>query len=147
MGYRLLVTVILAAHFGFLAYVVFGGFLTWRWPRAIWPHLFAAAWGFVVVAFPLACPLTSAEDWARRRAGEPGLTRGFIDRYIEGVLYPERYTNLLRVLAAVVVLGSWLGGYLRWRRRRARGAGHRAAASTTPSRAKVKAARSRASAR
>lgn len=116
MGYRFLVTVILAAHFGFLAYVVLGGLLAWRWPRAIWPHLLAAVWGFVVVAFPLMCPLTFAEDWARRRAGEQGVTRGFIDRYIEGVIYPERYTNLIRVLVAIVVLGSWLGAY-RYRRR------------------------------
>jgi hypothetical protein len=116
VGYKTLVTVILAAHFGFLAYVLFGGFLAWRWPRAFWPHLVAAAWGLAVVAIPLTCPLTYAENWARKRAGEPGLTRGFIDRYIEGVLYPARYTHLLQVLVGLLVIGSWLGAY-RWRRR------------------------------
>ena len=34
MVYRALVPVIILAHFAFLAYVVFGGFLTWRWPSA-----------------------------------------------------------------------------------------------------------------
>lgn len=115
MGYRALVTVILAAHFVFLGYVVLGGLLVLRWPVAFWPHLLATAWGFLVVTFPLSCPLTTAEDWARRRAGQPGLTDGFIDRYIEGVLYPERYTVALRYLVAAVVLGSWLAAYLRWR--------------------------------
>jgi len=113
MGYRALVSVILTAHFAFVGYVVLGGFLAWRWPWAIAPHLAAAGWGFAVVAFNLNCPLTYAEDWARRRAGQPGLTQGFMDRYIEGVLYPERYTNLLRILVAVMVLVSWIGAYLR----------------------------------
>jgi hypothetical protein len=117
MGYRVLVTAILTVHFAYLAYVILGGFLAWRWPRAFWPHLVAAAWGLAVVGIPLTCPLTTAENWARRRAGSTALTKGFIDRYIEGVLYPERYTRLLQVLVAVLVLGSWLGAFL-WRRRR-----------------------------
>ena len=114
----MLVTVILAAHFGYLAYLVLGGLLAVRWPRAFWPHLAAAAWGFTIVAFSLRCPLTWAEDWARRRAGGPGVTRGFIDRYIEGVLYPARYTGLLQALVAVLALGSWTWAFVRWRRRR-----------------------------
>jgi len=119
MVYRTLVTVILAVHFATLAYIVFGGLFAVRWPRLFWPHLFAAAWGFAVVAVPLNCPLTWAESWARQRAGEGPLTKGFVDRYIEGVLYPERYTNLLRVLAAVVVFGSWAWTFARWRAKRA----------------------------
>lgn len=120
MGYRLLTTLILAAHFGFLAYVVFGGFLAWRWPRTIWPHFAAAAWGAVVVAASLRCPLTSAESWSRQRAGEAKLTAGFIDRYIEGVLYPQRYAALMQVLAAVAVVISWIGVLVLRRRRRTR---------------------------
>jgi hypothetical protein len=118
MGYRVLVTVVLVAHFAYLGYVVLGGFLAWRWPRAFWPHLLAGLWGVAVVGVPLDCPLTLAENWARLRAGQAGTTRGFIDRYIEGVLYPARYTAALQAGVAVVVLGSWLGAYLRWRRRR-----------------------------
>ena len=116
MNYRTLVTVVLAVHFGFVAYVLFGGFLAWRWPRAFWPHLLAAAWGLAVVTLPLHCPLTYAENWARRRAGEAAVTRGFIDRYIEGVLYPARYTHVFQVVVGLVVVGSWLGAY-RWHRR------------------------------
>jgi hypothetical protein len=117
MGYRALVTVILVAHFAFLAYVVLGGLFAVRWPRAFWPHLAAALWAVALLAFSLNCPLTRAEDWARQRAGEGALTRGFIDRYIEGVLYPARYTDLLRVVVAVVIAGSWAWAFVRWRRR------------------------------
>jgi hypothetical protein len=115
MGYRFLVTAILAVHFAFLAYVVAGGFLAIRWRRLFWPHLAAAAWGLLVILVPVICPLTWAENWARRRAGEHALTKGFIDRYVEGVIYPARYTRLVDVLVGLVVLISWLLVYRRWR--------------------------------
>jgi hypothetical protein len=119
MPYQVLTTVILGLHSLFVAYVVLGGFLAWRWPRAIWPHLLAAAWGLAIVAERVDCPLTWAEDWSRQRAGEAELTEGFVDRYIEGVLYPERYGRLVQALAALVVAVSWAGAYLRWRHRKA----------------------------
>lgn len=109
MGYRFLTTLILGAHFAYLAYLVVGGFLAWRWPRTIWLHLVAGAWGFAVVAGRLICPLTYAEDWSRRRAGEAGLTQGFVDRYIEGVVYPQQYARLAQAFAAIAVLVSWVG--------------------------------------
>jgi Protein of Unknown function (DUF2784) len=118
VGYRWLVTAALAAHFGYLAYLLLGGFLTWRWPRAIWPHLAACAWGVAIIVFSLPCPLTWAEDQARRRAGLTPLTQGFVDRYLENVIYPPRYVWLARIAVALVVGGSWLVGYQRWRARR-----------------------------
>jgi len=115
--FRVLTVAILGLHFAFVIYAVFGGFLAWRWPRAIWPHLAAGAWGFVVIGARLTCPLTYAEDWSRRQAGEAGLTRGFIDRYIEGVIYPERLATLMQVLAATAVVVSWVGFVAKQRRR------------------------------
>src|SRR4029450_4758257 len=116
-----LVTVILAVHFAFLAFVVFGGFLSWRWPRLFWAPPAPAAWGLAVVAFSLRCPLTTAENWAREQAGLAPEARGFIDRYIEGVLYPARYTVLFQTLAGLLVIGSWAGAYFFRRNRRRRG--------------------------
>jgi hypothetical protein len=125
VGYRLLATLVLALHFGYLAYLVLGGFLAWRWPRTIWLHVATVGWGATIVAADLlaggiTCPLTYAEDWARRRAGDAPLTTGFIDRYLEGVIYPERYAAVAQALAATAVLVSWIGYAGRWRRRRAR---------------------------
>ena len=135
MGYRLLADAVMTLHFGFLGYVVLGGFLAWRWPWALLPHVVAAAWGLLIVLFPatVICPLTTWEDWARRAAGEQGLPpTGFIDHYLENVVYPERYTGLLQALAAVLVLVSWVGAWLRVRRRdrsRSADAGPHAAAT------------------
>jgi len=110
--------VAMAAHFAFLVYLVTGGLLAWRWRWAIWPHLVAAGWGLAVTVGRLNCPLTHLEDWARRRAGEPALTTGFIDHYLTGVVYPARYTGLIQILVATVVAASWAGA-VRVRRRAA----------------------------
>lgn len=119
MGYRLIADLTMLVHFGFLAYVVLGGFASWWRPRLVWPHVAVAVWGFATVVFSIRCPLTDVEDWARVRAGESRLTgTGFIDHYIENVLYPERYTLQLQAAAAGVVLLSWLGFLVLARRRR-----------------------------
>ena len=115
--------VVAGVHFCFLGYAVAGGFLAWRWPRSAVAHLVAIGWGLAGLLVPVWCPLTAAENAFRRRAGEPVLTNGFIDHSVEGGLYPERFTPLLRWLLAAVVLVSWLG----LARRRRAGAGARAA--------------------
>ncbi|GAA5092075.1 DUF2784 domain-containing protein [Nocardia iowensis] len=124
MLYRLLADATAAAHFVFVAYVVVGGFIAWRWPRSIWLHLIAFGWGFGTVLFRLDCPLTHLENWARHRAGQAGLPpSGFIDHYITGVIYPESALVTVRVLVAVGVLVSWVG--YGWLRRRAAGSATR----------------------
>ncbi|MFG1781261.1 DUF2784 domain-containing protein [Rhodococcus oryzae] len=116
MVFRVLAEATMTVHFAFLVYVVAGGFLAWRWPWAIWPHLVLAGWGFSTIVFGLDCPLTHLENWARHEAGEQGLRTGFIDTYLTGVVYPERYTTLLQMLAGLVVLVSWTGFLIRHRR-------------------------------
>ncbi|SHE56369.1 DUF2784 domain-containing protein [Streptoalloteichus hindustanus] len=118
----LLAELTMLTHFAFLAYVVLGGFLAWWWPRALVPHLVAAAWGALIVTIPwLDCPLTIVEDHFRRAAGQPGVVV-FIDTYVSGVLYPTRHGVTAQVVAAAVVATSWLGVYLRWRGARGTGA-------------------------
>jgi len=109
MGYHVLADVTMVVHFAFLAYVAAGGYLAWRWPRAIWPHLLMAGWGLATVAFNLDCPLTWAEDWARQRAGEPGPGGAFVDTYLTGVVYPAEHLGLAQALVALSVAVSWVG--------------------------------------
>ena len=117
MGYRLLAELVMLLHFGFLAYVALGGFLAWWRPLLIVPHAVAAAWGAVTATIGIPCPLTAWEDAARRRAGEQGMARGFIDTYLTGVVYPAEHLRTVQLLVAVVVLASWAGFVLRLRRR------------------------------
>ena len=82
MRYDWLVTVILALHFAYLAYLVLGGFLAWRWPKAFFAHVAACVWGVLIVLSLVDCPLTFAEHWAREKAGQTPITAGFVDRYL-----------------------------------------------------------------
>lgn len=108
MAYRMLAEATMVAHFLFLAFLVGGGFAAWRWPRLIWPHLAAAGWGFAAVIVGLGCPLTWLESWGRRMAGGQSLHEGFVDTYIEGVIYPEVYGTLVQGLVLGIVVVSWL---------------------------------------
>ncbi|MBF6191461.1 DUF2784 domain-containing protein [Nocardia implantans] len=123
MLYRLLADATAVTHFAFVAYVVVGGFLAWRFGRTIWLHLLAVCWGFSTIVFGFDCPLTHLENWARERAGEQRLpSSGFIDHYLTGVIYPESALGLVRATVAALVVASWLG-YVSALRRRAAPAG------------------------
>ena len=89
VGYKVLTSVILVTHFAFLAFGLFGGFLAWRWPRSVLSTL-AAGWG-LTSSPPSGLPADYAENWSRRQRARPASAPGFIDQYIEGVFYPERY--------------------------------------------------------
>ena len=107
-----------AAHFGFLALGILGGFAAWRWPRLLWVQVVAAAWLVLVVAASLPCPLTWVEDRAREHAGLPPLTGGFLDNHVAGVFYPRGHERAAQIVAALVVLSSWAGLLVVRRRRR-----------------------------
>lgn len=116
MMYRLIAEATMVVHFLFLAYLAVGGFVAWRWPRTIWLHLCVVGWGILSIVTGIECPLTYVENWGRIMAGQQGLTpSGFIDHYIEGIIYPEEYTILVRWGVAVLVLFSYAGYVLRRR--------------------------------
>jgi hypothetical protein len=118
VGYRFIAYAAAGAHFAFLAFGVFGGFLAWRWPRLIWLQAAAAAWLVLVVVASLLCPLTWIEDRARERAGMAPKPGGFIANYIEGVFFPTGYRTAAMAAAGALVALSWLGLYVIRRRSR-----------------------------
>jgi Protein of Unknown function (DUF2784) len=115
MGYQLIAPLVVAAHFLFLAYLAVGGFLAWpaRWRWTALVHVLVVGWGVSIVTVGQECPLTWLENWARQRAGQLGLTRGFVDTYLTGVIYPARYLIEVRLLLGVVIAASWIGLALR----------------------------------
>ncbi|MEY9212914.1 DUF2784 domain-containing protein [Thermobifida halotolerans] len=121
MVYALLADAAMVVHFAFLAYLVCGGFLVWRWPKMIWPHLAAAAYGLGIAVIGWPCPLTWLEEWARARAGQEGLDPGgFISHYLTGVVYPAEHLPRVQLAVAVVVVLSWIGAWFARRRARRR---------------------------
>jgi hypothetical protein len=97
------------AHYTFLAYGVFGGFLAWRRPRTIVAHVAGALWLFAVVAFSWKCPLTWLEDRSREHLGLPPQVGGFLDNHVAGVFYPHGHEAAARLIVALIVLISWMG--------------------------------------
>jgi hypothetical protein len=104
MLWSLLADALVVLHFAFTAFVVFGGFLTWRWPRLALLHLPALAWGCWVELSHSMCPLTPLENHFRRLGGEAGYNEGFLAHYLIRVLYPPGLTWHVQWLLAAVLL-------------------------------------------
>ncbi len=109
MLYRILADGVVVVHFAFILFVFAGAAMAWRWPALVWVHLPALAWAFGTVVIGLPCPLTPLEKGLRRQAGEESYRGGFVDRYIEDVVYPDEYTSVLRAVAALAIVVSYLG--------------------------------------
>ena len=118
MGYRLLADGVAGVHYAYLAYLLAGGFVAWRWPRTIVLHATAAVWAVLIIATPVPCPLTAAQNALRERGGQLPLHDSFINTYIRGTFYPASHDTEIRVVVAGVVAVSWIGFALRMRRRR-----------------------------
>ena len=120
--YQWLADAVVVVHLGFLVFLATGSLLAWRWPHLVWLHLPSVAWGAVSITAGVDCPLTALERHFRLLAGEQAPAGGFVDRYIEGVVYPERFTPVLRLLIAAAVVGGYAGMVVRSRRRLPAGA-------------------------
>lgn len=120
MIYRVLADALVALHLGFVLFVVLGGLLAVRWPRAAILHLPAAAWGAYISLTHGVCPLTPLENRMRRLGGEAGYDGSFIEHYIVPVLYPEQLTPTLQIFlgTAVIVVnvGVYAWAFMRWRK-------------------------------
>jgi hypothetical protein len=117
MKWSLLATGLVVIHFAFTAFVIFGGFLTWKWPRLIFAHLPALAWGIWVEVSATVCPLTPLENHLRHLAGEAGYSGGFLAHYLTAILYPPGLTWHIQWVLAAVLLALNSAAYGRLLRR------------------------------
>jgi hypothetical protein len=111
--------VVMAVHFLFIAFALLGSFAVLRWPRAIWLHLPALAWGAYIELSGSLCPLTPLENHFRALAGEGTYYGGFITHYLGPIIYPAGLTRSGQYLALGILITMNLIGYgLVWSRRR-----------------------------
>jgi len=119
--YRALADLVLVVHLAFVLFVVLGGLLVLRWPRLAWLHVPAAIWGVLIEYTGWICPLTPLENSLRMRGGEAGYSGGFIEHYIQPLLYPAGLTRSTQVvlgsLALVLNLTAYVIVVSRMRRR------------------------------
>ncbi len=120
---RFLADTVVVVHLAFVLFVLFGGLLVARWPKAAWGHLPCAAYGAAIEIGQWICPLTPLENELRRRGGEAGYRGGFVEHEVIPVLYPSSLpAGATWVLAGIVVAVNVTvyGTLLARRRRRAR---------------------------
>ena len=102
-----------ALHVAFILFAVLGGFLVLKWPRLMWIHLPAAAWGMLVEMAGWYCPLTRWENHFLRAAGRAGYDGGFLNHYVMPLIYPPGLTRGMEVILGVLVLAINVGVYVR----------------------------------
>ena len=104
MLYRCLADAVVLVHLAFVAFVVAGGLIVLRWPRAAWVHIPAALWGVAVEWSGLVCPLTPLEVTFRRWGGEAGYAGGFVEHTVLPLLYPASLTRGIQVVLGLLVV-------------------------------------------
>lgn len=119
MSYKLLADLVFLVHLAFVVFVVLGAVLVCRFPKLVWLHLPAVAWGALIEFAGWICPLTPWEQNLRRLAGERGYSGGFIETYLLPILYPAGLTREIQIfLGALVVAINVLAYTLIVRRHR-----------------------------
>ena len=97
MFFRALADLVVVTHLAFILFVVLGGLLALRWPRALWLQVPAAVWGVLVEVGGWICPLTPLENRLRGLAGDAGYPGGFVEHYLLAWLYPAALDRSIRV--------------------------------------------------
>jgi len=120
--YGNLAALVVAFHFAFLLFVMFGGLLALKWPRIVWLHIPCFLWGSWIEVSGGICPLTPLENSLRRAAGEAEYAGSFIEHYIMVVMYPAGLTRAVQLFLAVglVLLNLMIYGMVIRRRRASR---------------------------
>ena len=120
-GWRLLADAVLVLHAGVVLFVVLGLPLIWigvargwRLARALWLRLAHLAAIGVVAAqawLGVVCPLTTAEMWLRAQAHGATYRGGFIEHWLQRLLYwdlPGWVFVLAYTLFALLVAATWV---------------------------------------
>ncbi len=109
MIFRLTADLVVAVHVAFLVFAAVGALLARRWPRLALLHLPSLVWAAASITVGLTCPLTTLEKSFRELGGEQPYRAGFVDHYLEGVVFPESLTPVLQTAAAAAVVAGYAG--------------------------------------
>jgi hypothetical protein len=120
MIHRYAADALVLIHMAFILFVVLGGFLALKWPRVVWLHLPAAAWGALIEFAGWICPLTPLENSLRIAGGGAGYSGGFIEEYIVPLVYPAGLTPGVQLAlgAAVIFINAVAYGLILLKRSR-----------------------------
>jgi hypothetical protein len=117
MFYRLAADAVVLLHLGYVIFIVAGGLLVFRWRWIALLHLPAVVWGVLLEFFGWMCPLTPLELGLRAAGGQAGYSGGFVEYYIQPVLYSVEpdMTVQISIGSFVILINIALYGLLLWR--------------------------------
>ncbi|QJD60273.1 DUF2784 domain-containing protein [Pseudomonas sp. gcc21] len=128
--YQTLADIVLITHVMLVAFVVLGlviiilgNLLHWAWVNNLWFRLAHVGTIVVVVAeawLGVVCPVTTLETWLRQQAGAEGYQGGFIEHWLQSVLYynaPEWVFVTLYTLFGLMVIATFWWFPPRFKRR------------------------------
>jgi hypothetical protein len=120
MPYQLLADLVLATHVGLvffvvggLALILIGNLRGWNRVNGLWFRLLHLAAIAIVVAetwLGLDCPLTTLEMWLRTKARTAAYSGGFIEHWLQKLLYYDMPTWVFAVgytLFGSLVVATW----------------------------------------
>lgn len=129
-AYQALADIVLAVHLLLVVFVVLGlviiilgNLRRWGWVNNLWFRLAHLGVILVVVAeawLGIVCPLTTLETWLRQQAGATGYQGGFIEYWLQSILYysaPDWVFILIYTLFGMLVLATFWWFPPRLRRR------------------------------
>ena len=111
--YQVAATAALAAHFAWILFLVFGG---WVFRRRFWvrvAHLVGVVAAVAMGWLWIACPLTHLEQEFRRKAGLESYAGSFIMHYLETIIYPDLPFWVFNVALGVLLVAN-VAVYIRW---------------------------------
>ena len=119
-SYQFLANVVLVVHLAIVAFVVVGLVLVivgnlrkWHWVNHLWfrlAHLGAITVVVLESWFGLTCPLTTLEMWLRGKANAGAYSGGFVEHWLQQLLYYEAPAWVFVVgysLFGLLVLATW----------------------------------------
>ena len=103
---RIAADLVMALHFAFSAFALFGGFLAIVDPAWAWVHVPTVAWAAAMNFADWTCPLTPLEKRLRERSGAPAYDGDFVQHYL-GSLISARITSRQMELVSGSCLLAW----------------------------------------
>ena len=108
MLYRTLADITVVFHLAWILFLIFGVFvgLKWRWVRIT--HICGWVFSIMLQIRGWYCPLTQLEHWLHAKNGWT-YTSGFIQHYVERVVYLDVTREIILAASVVVIVVSgWL---------------------------------------
>jgi hypothetical protein len=102
--HRFLARLVLTTHLAYVAFVIFGSLLVFRWPGIVYLHVAAVVWAFATLAFDLGCPLTPWEKASWRRAGVEPYPEGFLQHHILRTRFAPEVSRRNHTIVGLFVL-------------------------------------------